>query len=253
MAKKGSCCELCNSEAKIFCESDQARLCWDCDDKVHAANFLVAKHTRTALCQVCHCTTPWKASGPKLGRTVSVCGACVAGSDRAGVGSNGSGGFLAAEEEAGRRRDVRIAGEGRGSYVHREEREDDGGYDDCGTDDDDEEEDYDSDSYGEDDFHGCDDDDENQVVPWTSMPPESATSTSCSEEDELSFAVDGGESVSTSGFRDSAFFLHSDDEIGLGVPSSSSVAVRSRVVSEEDEEIVRGGFMRPWKQRRVAN
>ncbi|KAK3014362.1 hypothetical protein RJ639_009084 [Escallonia herrerae] len=43
-------CELCNSIARMYCESDQASLCWDCDARIHSANFLVAKHLRTLLC-----------------------------------------------------------------------------------------------------------------------------------------------------------------------------------------------------------
>lgn len=70
-------CELCESPAKMFCESDQASLCWDCDTKVHCANFLVAKHSRTLLCHVCRSLTPWKGSGTKLGPTISVCNVCV--------------------------------------------------------------------------------------------------------------------------------------------------------------------------------
>lgn len=69
-------CELCKSAARVFCDSDQANLCWECDARVHSANFLVAKHTRTLLCQSCQSQTPWTGSGPKLGPTVSVCQAC---------------------------------------------------------------------------------------------------------------------------------------------------------------------------------
>ncbi|KAK7852193.1 b-box domain protein 31 [Quercus suber] len=65
-------CELCDSPAKMFCESDQASLCWDCDAQVHGANFLVAKHSRRLLCHVCQSLTPWSGSGPKLLPTVSV-------------------------------------------------------------------------------------------------------------------------------------------------------------------------------------
>nr|XP_023929308.1 B-box zinc finger protein 32-like [Quercus suber]POE89635.1 b-box zinc finger protein 32 [Quercus suber] len=70
-------CELCAKAARMYCESDEASLCWDCDEKVHGANFLVARHERTLLCQVCRSLTPWKSSGPKLCPTVSVCEACV--------------------------------------------------------------------------------------------------------------------------------------------------------------------------------
>jgi hypothetical protein len=70
-------CELCKFAAKSYCESDQASLCWDCDAKVHAANFLVARHSRTLLCNICQSPTPWQGSGEKLGHTVSVCEKCT--------------------------------------------------------------------------------------------------------------------------------------------------------------------------------
>lgn len=70
-------CELCKSEARTYCESDQASLCWDCDNRVHTANFLVARHSRTLLCHFCYSLTPWKASGEQLGHTFSVCRTCV--------------------------------------------------------------------------------------------------------------------------------------------------------------------------------
>lgn len=69
-------CELCSSIARVYCESDQASLCWDCDARVHTANFLVAKHSRILLCNSCQSLTPWTGSGPKLGPTVSVCQKC---------------------------------------------------------------------------------------------------------------------------------------------------------------------------------
>ncbi|KAJ0267120.1 hypothetical protein HA466_0009950 [Hirschfeldia incana] len=71
-------CELCDRVARMFCESDQASLCWDCDSKVHGANFLVAKHIRCLLCSTCQSPTPWKASGLRLGPTVSICESCIA-------------------------------------------------------------------------------------------------------------------------------------------------------------------------------
>ncbi|XP_060191710.1 uncharacterized protein LOC132621453 [Lycium barbarum] len=69
-------CELCSSIARVFCESDQASLCWDCDARVHTANFLVAKHSRILLCNSCQSLTPWTGSGSKLGPTISVCQTC---------------------------------------------------------------------------------------------------------------------------------------------------------------------------------
>ncbi|KAK7341151.1 hypothetical protein VNO80_24076 [Phaseolus coccineus] len=71
-------CALCEKRAVMLCESDQAKLCWECDEKVHGANFLVAKHSRVLLCRSCHSPTPWKASGTKLTPTVSFCQPCVA-------------------------------------------------------------------------------------------------------------------------------------------------------------------------------
>ncbi|XP_022848550.1 zinc finger protein CONSTANS-LIKE 9-like [Olea europaea var. sylvestris] len=72
-------CTLCKRMARIYCESDQASLCWDCDVKVHSANFLVARHSRNLLCHVCQSPMPWSASGWKLVPTVSVCEKCVDG------------------------------------------------------------------------------------------------------------------------------------------------------------------------------
>ncbi|XWS68547.1 hypothetical protein CRYUN_Cryun04dG0099500 [Craigia yunnanensis] len=75
-------CELCKLAARTNCESDQASLCWDCDAKVHGANFLVARHVRCLLCHSCQSLTPWRAAGSKLGHTASVCERCVNGRDR---------------------------------------------------------------------------------------------------------------------------------------------------------------------------
>ncbi|CAI0467889.1 unnamed protein product [Linum tenue] len=74
-------CELCDSPARMYCESDQASLCWDCDGKVHGANFLVAKHTRTLLCHECQSPTPWTGSGSRLAPTISLCEGCAATND----------------------------------------------------------------------------------------------------------------------------------------------------------------------------
>lgn len=76
-------CELCKFPANTYCESDQASLCWDCDAKVHGANFLVARHVRCLLCQTCQSPTLWRADGVKLGRTISVCESCVGGRNKA--------------------------------------------------------------------------------------------------------------------------------------------------------------------------
>ncbi|KAI9094160.1 hypothetical protein K1719_026742 [Acacia pycnantha] len=77
-------CELCRMPARTYCESDLASLCWDCDAKVHGANFLVARHSRTLLCHACQSPTPWKASGAVLGNTFSVCRNCDGGMNLSG-------------------------------------------------------------------------------------------------------------------------------------------------------------------------
>ncbi|XP_058113612.1 B-box zinc finger protein 32-like [Magnolia sinica] len=53
MKSKSRVCELCRREANLYCESDSAFLCWDCDATVHGANFLVARHVRRTVC--CRC------------------------------------------------------------------------------------------------------------------------------------------------------------------------------------------------------
>lgn len=115
----------------MHCESDQANLCWDCDFKVHGANFLVAKHNRTLLCHVCQSSTAWLASGRNLGSAVSVCDSCVV---------NGDNKCEAAAEESSQRE----YGE------EEEEKEDEGDYDNEDVEETEEEEDA-----------------ENQVVPWS--------------------------------------------------------------------------------------
>lgn len=137
-------CELCDSPAKMYCESDRASLCWDCDARVHGANFLVAKHSRTLLCRVCQSLTPWSGSGSKLSPTVSVCHNCVNGCYQ--------------NDNRNRRND---------------DDNDDDREDDIEEDDDDEEEDSNDDE---------DEDEENQVVPWSNKPPPPASRSSTSDE-----------------------------------------------------------------------
>ncbi|XP_021815391.1 zinc finger protein CONSTANS-LIKE 4-like isoform X1 [Prunus avium] len=145
-------CELCDSVAKMYCESDQASLCWECDIKVHAANFLVAKHSRTLLCHVCQSPTPWTGSGLNLGPTVSVCEKCIHTSN---------------QEPRNEEND---------------EREEDDDHDHDHDDRDDGENNPEEEDDGSDDDDGDgDDDEENQVVPW-SPPPVSSSSLSSSEE-----------------------------------------------------------------------
>ncbi|KAL4589007.1 hypothetical protein LXL04_001908 [Taraxacum kok-saghyz] len=43
-------CNVCESaEATMLCCADEAALCWNCDDKIHAANKLASKHQRIPL------------------------------------------------------------------------------------------------------------------------------------------------------------------------------------------------------------
>ncbi|KAL5972934.1 hypothetical protein ACLOJK_039741 [Asimina triloba] len=146
-------CELCDVPARTFCESDQASLCWSCDAKVHRANFLVARHLRSLLCNVCQRPTPWKASGSKLGPTLSICEGCVDGRKSR------------AEDDE----------EGQGETHGRDEGGDGGGGGEV------DEDDVNGDGDGEEDG-------ENQVVPWSSMPPSPppASSSSCGSEESWS-------------------------------------------------------------------
>ncbi|KAM6601419.1 hypothetical protein CsatA_021028 [Cannabis sativa] len=143
-------CELCDSPAKMYCDSDRASLCWDCDGRVHSANFLVAKHMRTLLCRVCQSLTPWSGSGPKLSPTVSVCHNCVNG---------------CYQNETG---------------IQQNDDEEDDDYE---EDEDDSEEDNDEDDNNDGDGDGGrddEDDEENQVVPWSNNPPPPVSSNSSS-------------------------------------------------------------------------
>ncbi|KAL4333311.1 hypothetical protein GQ457_07G028650 [Hibiscus cannabinus] len=72
-------CELCNNRGRIYCESDVAILCWECDSRVHGANFLVARHLRTLLCHRCQSLTSRYGWGPMLASTpfALFCGNCI--------------------------------------------------------------------------------------------------------------------------------------------------------------------------------
>lgn len=177
-------CELCTKPARMYCDSDQARLCWECDERVHCANFLVAKHFRSLLCHVCQSPTPWKASGPKLGPTISVCDACSTT-----ITDNNKGTTAAQSSRMHRPREDEESTE---SFVGEDSDDSD---EDCCSDDT-EDDDYSSEEEEE------DEDGENQVVPWSpsDIPSSSApplTTSYCSEQESLS-TRDGGEVVSSS-------------------------------------------------------
>ncbi|KAG9452819.1 hypothetical protein H6P81_005723 [Aristolochia fimbriata] len=141
-------CELCDHPARMYCESDQASLCWDCDAKVHGANFLVARHSRSLLCQNCQSPTPWRASGAKLGPTVSVCEGCL-------TGCNGGGRVQVQDEN------------------ERDDEEDEDGEDEGDEDEDDA--DYGNEEEAE------EEEGDNQVVPWSSSTPPPVSTSSSSE------------------------------------------------------------------------
>ncbi|CAN0839853.1 B-box zinc finger protein 32 [Linum grandiflorum] len=57
-------CELCSGLPDLYCSSDDAYLCFDCDSRVHATNFLVARHLRLIICRHCRSLTGNSFSGP---------------------------------------------------------------------------------------------------------------------------------------------------------------------------------------------
>lgn len=148
-------CELCNCPARLYCESDQASLCGDCDSKVHSANFLVARHSRTLLCHTCQSHTPWKASGPRFGPTVSVCNRC----------------FTLTRCE-------------RPEQHHQQEQEEEGDGENETEEDEDLEDEDDTDDEEEEEEDG-----ENQVVPWSSTPPPLPSSSSSEDAEDSSSSI----------------------------------------------------------------
>lgn len=242
-------CELCEAPARMYCESDQASLCWDCDEKVHCANFLVARHTRVLLCHSCQSPTPWKASGSKLGHTISVCERCVKRCDK----SNGNDDD---DDEESRKEDS---------------DDDDDQFHDADENDDEETDDEDEiDETDEDDDE--DEDADNQVVPWSSTPPPPPIpSCSSSNTDESSsssrLVVCNGRDFSTStstvggdkrNIAAAAVSLplkrmrekldlsfHQDDEIGCSPSPSAAMEVEEEVATSVIS-------FRPLKDRKVA-
>lgn len=193
-------CELCSKAARMYCESDEARLCWDCDEKVHSANFLVAKHSRSLLCHVCHSPTPWKASGTKLGPTVSVCDGCFDAQKPTTSRMRMRMGTPHPHEEAEELEDQTDRSFGMEDGDHESESSSARSTD----------EEYYSDEEEE------EEDGENQVVPWASCPFQSApsapplTTSSSSEHGSLKRS------------RDS--HIHDSDVRKYPIPISSSLA-----------------------------
>lgn len=232
-------CELCGCPARMYCESDQASLCWDCDAKVHGANFLVARHSRSLLCHVCRSPTPWRASGAKLGHTVSVCERCVDG-----CGGRKCGG-AAEESEGGNDDEVGM--------------EDDDLDEDDEYDDDDDVEDEEEEEEEDDDFGGDDEDGDNQVVPWSSTPPPPEASSSSSEESLNSFSsgnrdVPGSFTMlSLKRMRETASDLRSQDDFNRpsSQPNYASARAAAARSAADDGEAISEDALRPFKDRRI--
>ncbi|CAI8592681.1 unnamed protein product [Vicia faba] len=155
-------CELCKAPATTFCESDQASLCWDCDSKIHSANFLVARHVRTLLCHRCQSPTPWKASGATLSNALSLCETCGCG--------------------------------GGGGRKFEDEQEEESEGDNENEDDDEVDTDFDEEDEEEEELDG-DEDGDNQVVPWSSTAAAPPPSSSSGSEESVSKSNDNDEEV----------------------------------------------------------
>ncbi|KAK1562072.1 hypothetical protein Q3G72_005785 [Acer saccharum] len=55
MKKVEPLCEYCGVlSAVVYCKPDIARLCLNCDEYVHSANFLSSRHNRYLLCDKCN-------------------------------------------------------------------------------------------------------------------------------------------------------------------------------------------------------
>nr|ARU77865.1 B-box zinc finger protein 26 [Solanum tuberosum] len=225
-------CELCDkNKSMMYCESDQARLCWDCDSKVHSANFLVAKHSRNLLCHSCQNSTPWTASGPKLSPTFSVCNSCLENPNTAAVRLQDP------IEEIGERIEENYQTE-----TDNDEDEDEYGSTDSEIDDDDEDE---------------DEEDGNQVVPLSSSPlsnfsppsPVRSVSSSGSYGDLSAAGDSGGGGGATVAVNSSPWkrvresdCLHFEDE----------EAYSSSLLLEENKGTTSSiGFLRPMKVLRT--
>lgn len=205
-------CELCSCPARIHCESDQASLCWECDAKVHGANFLVARHSRCLLCRRCQSPTPWRAEGSRLGATISVCQLCAAASSGSIEGSGEGGCSARCVEEA------KEEEEGESENSDEEEEE--------------EEMEEESESGKEEDDI---DEGDNQVVPWSPTPPPVASSSSSGYEEEESDRT----TCNTGGFlkrmRENADLVVSQSQDDLACSSSrrASDPVASAAAADE--------------------
>lgn len=216
MSKKS--CELCSNPARMYCESDQASLCWNCDEKVHCANFLVAKHSRNLLCHVCQSSTSWRASGLKIGPTVSICHVCADG------------------ENGGSRRRQANHEEDEDFDVLQESEDDDGEY-------------YSEDLENDDDEEGKG---ENQVVPWSNSSSTPFSPPAAAPAPSSSVSVDNLSSTSLKRIRDNRF--ESEEEDGCCSSQFYPEAAASKIASGESTDQNNGSSssisFRPLKLQR---
>lgn len=63
----------------MYCAADNAHICWSCDAKVHGANFLVARHTRSVLCKTCGISTTRRTTGANPTPLTGLCSGCLQG------------------------------------------------------------------------------------------------------------------------------------------------------------------------------
>ncbi|KAL9689418.1 hypothetical protein QQ045_009803 [Rhodiola kirilowii] len=192
-------CELCKLPARLYCESDQACLCPACDLKVHAANFLVARHTRTLLCKTCQAPTPWVACGTRLGNTVTECETCVRGDNDE---SDGEGDEVFSDDEV-------VSG-----------GDSDGSDEDCDEDGDEEEE------------------GENQIVPGSYSPnPPPAASSSIGDESSSSYSVCASRTISAKRMRerDADRQPQNDFVASCSRRTANSATSHPRLNSDEDD------------------
>ncbi|KAG1347229.1 B-box zinc finger protein 19 [Cocos nucifera] len=224
-------CELCERAARMYCESDQASLCWECDAKVHGANFLVARHTRCLLCRSCQTPTPWTASGARLGPTVSFCERCC----------------LQGKQ---RRQEDHEGDDDSGSSEEKDDEEDEG--DDQMKDDEGEDQ---TEGEGEgDEAEDEEEDGDNQVVPWSPTPPPVASSSS--SEGSSSRICD----VFLKRMRENADLASRDHDIRcsssqpsyLASAPAPSPSISAPAIIDDEATTFAGSSLRPYKDCKKA-
>lgn len=110
MAKMQRGCELCDGVAALHCAADDAHICWTCDAKVHSANFLVARHTRSVLCGTCGTPTPWRASGANPTPLTGLCANCSQGESQGECTTHDDGAALDTRRAASRLSPTHVVG-----------------------------------------------------------------------------------------------------------------------------------------------